>query len=120
MANLKHMLLETETEGKGVDYLSIRGSPLVRKKSDYIQVSWRTSSTLKIEIGKNVSDIIDIEPSGAIPGVVNPCQFSGKMRNDPKVIIVVIGCKGYEETSLYVSLPDMFHPLVLKDGVTYK
>ena len=93
---------------------------MVREKSDYIQVNWLTNSTLKIKIGKNVSDIIDIEPSSAIPGVVTPCLFSGKMQNDPEVTIVVLGCKGDEETTMSVSLLDGVHSLVLKDGVTYK
>merc|ERR1712106_117314 len=88
-----------------------------------VQVSWLTTLSMKIKIGRNHTDIILLTPASNIPGMATPCLFSGLLWGDPRSVVAVSGCLGDEETSMSIAsslLPGGIVNISLVSGVAYE
>merc|ERR1712106_446412 len=88
-----------------------------------VQVSWLTTLSMKIKIGRNYTDIILLTPASNIPGMATPCLFSELLWGDPRSVVAVSGCLGEEETSMSIAstlLPGGIVDISLVSGVSYE
>merc|ERR1739838_13189 len=88
-----------------------------------VRVSWLTSLSMEIKIGRNHTDIIHLTPASNIPGMATPCLFSGQLLGDPRSVVAVSGCLGDEETSLSIAstlLPGGIVDISLVSGKSYE
>jgi len=90
-------------------------------KQSEVQVSWLTTLSMEIKIGRHHTDIILLTPASNIPGMDTPCLFSGQLEGDPGSVVAVSGCLGGGKTSLSISsrlLPGIVD-LSLVDSVSF-
>merc|ERR1712106_8666 len=88
-----------------------------------VQVSWLTTLSMEIKIGRNQTYIILLTPASNIPGMPTPCLFSGRLLGDPRSVVAVSGCLGDEETSLSIAstfLPGGIVDISLVSGESYE
>merc|ERR1739838_920400 len=88
-----------------------------------VQVSWLTTLSMEIKIGRNHTDIILLTPASNIPGMATPCLYSGQLLGDQRSLVAVSGCLGDEETSLSIAstlLPGGIVDISLVSGVAYE
>merc|ERR1739838_1228568 len=111
------VLLSTAATGIFIDSVHIHAE---LQKSD-VQVSWLTTLSMEIKIGRNHTDIILLTPASNIPGMDTPCLFSGQLEGDPRSVVAVSGCLGGGKTSLSISstlLPGIVD-LSIVNGVSF-
>merc|ERR1739838_146526 len=88
-----------------------------------VQVSWLTTLSMEIKIGRNHTDIILLTPASNIPGMATPCLYSGQLLGDQRSLVAVSGCLGDEETSLSIAstlLPGGIVDISLVSGKSYE
>merc|ERR1739838_499850 len=88
-----------------------------------VQVSWLTTLSMEIKIGRNHTDIILLTPASNIPGMATPCLYSGQLLGDQRSVVAVSGCLGDEETSLSIAstlLPGGIVNISLVSGESYE
>ena len=85
-------------------------------------LTWLDEQTLEMKLRDNTTHQIPLTVAENIPGIIDPCLFSGTIVGDPESLVSVSGCKGNDAEVSIASkkLLGGLADLSLEDGQTYQ
>ena len=85
-------------------------------------MTWLDEQTLEMKLSGNTTYHIPLTVAENIPGIIDPCLFSGTIVGDPESLVSVSGCKGNDAEVSIASkkLLGGLADLSLEDGQTYQ
>ena len=69
------------------------GPTVEKSPSRGVALTWLEEETLEMKLADNTTHQILLSVAENIPGVVDPCLFSGILVGDPESLVSVSGCK---------------------------
>ena len=98
------------------------GPTVEKSPSRGVALTWLDEETLEMKMADNTTYKIILTVAKNIPGVVDPCVFSGTIAEDEDALVSASGCKD-EHTEVAIASRKILGGLVelsLEDGKTYQ
>ena len=98
------------------------GPTVEKSPSSDVALTWLDEETLEMKMADNTTYKIILTVAENIPGIVDPCVFSGTIAEDEDSLVSASGCKD-EHTEVAIASRKILGGLVelsLEDGKTYQ